>query len=83
MLGTDAYLVQVYYKDNIVSEHCYSMQDGHFDNKGKKVIDDRRQEFEGHEFPWHMSDTLEFIIEIQLGAQQDKAKAVNELDRRV
>ncbi|MFN9900397.1 MAG: hypothetical protein ACK55Z_16725, partial [bacterium] len=75
-------LVEVDQKYQVVSEDRETMQRGHFDYKGKQVIDDCVQELVHHCTPGQVGNALELVVDKELGCHHDKAEGVDTSHRR-
>ena len=70
-------LVQVDDKDNIVSEATYSVHGRHLNDETKQVVNNCVQKSIGEGSCRHMLNTLQFVVDVQLGCHLNKSKDID------
>lgn len=57
------------------------MESGHFNNKGKEVVDKGVESLVNEDTPRHMCDRFKFVIDVQLRCHHDETKGIDKADQ--
>ena len=60
-----------------VPEASYTVHSGHFDDKGKHIIDEGIESFVGQHSPRQVSNRFQFVVDKQLWSHRDKTCALS------